>query len=260
MGCRSVCDRLGPLCLCPCSLLPPPLYWGLSKKNPCLHSTKVMQIFETFLRSYALLRVVVVGGGSLLVVNLSLCWTWGIGSSTRGINENKPREHAIMILTHTLMVLVPRGWRLLLALVQLRLEVAMNFGTRGSFDPSLRNHREPIKKKDKRRNRNPFPGELATKFGRIRYFKSIPYVDYLLTPHWKKKRTAARKHHGVKCNRCGSRKNLHVHHKTYERLGAELMSDLELLCRGCHENEHEGSKPWIKDPMTREFIGQFEAY
>lgn len=41
---------------------------------------------------------------------------------------------------------------------------------------------------------------------------------------------------------------LEVHHLNYERLGAELDEDLELLCKRCHTIEHRGS-----------YWGQFEG-
>ena len=34
--------------------------------------------------------------------------------------------------------------------------------------------------------------------------------------------------------------DLHVHHKNYQNIGAELDSDLEVLCRRCHEVETFG--------------------
>lgn len=39
---------------------------------------------------------------------------------------------------------------------------------------------------------------------------------------------------GGRCERCPSTLGLELHHKTYERLGRELMSDLEILCSSCH--------------------------
>ena len=49
---------------------------------------------------------------------------------------------------------------------------------------------------------------------------------------------AAFRHHGRVCQRCGKRKGLQVHHKTYVRLFKERMEDLEVLCWGCHRKEH----------------------
>jgi hypothetical protein len=31
---------------------------------------------------------------------------------------------------------------------------------------------------------------------------------------------------------------LHVHHLTYERLGKELIEDVQIICRKCHHKEH----------------------
>jgi hypothetical protein len=68
------------------------------------------------------------------------------------------------------------------------------------------------------------------------------YADYLETPHWKQFRRAAfvdqRKRLGHNhCDLCGARDlMLIVHHLTYERLGAELLSDVRIICRPCHGN------------------------
>lgn len=41
------------------------------------------------------------------------------------------------------------------------------------------------------------------------------------------------------CERCGDTP-YDLHHRTYARLGRERLSDLEALCRACHQVEHEG--------------------
>jgi hypothetical protein len=41
-----------------------------------------------------------------------------------------------------------------------------------------------------------------------------------------------------RCGRCGSKRDIEVHHTTYERLGKEWDSDLEVLCVNCHRGEH----------------------
>jgi 5-methylcytosine-specific restriction endonuclease McrA len=48
------------------------------------------------------------------------------------------------------------------------------------------------------------------------------------------------------CERCGGQDALQVHHRTYERLGAELDEDFEVLCRRCHATEH--GKPYDDVP------------
>jgi hypothetical protein len=62
--------------------------------------------------------------------------------------------------------------------------------------------------------------------------------EYLKSPVWKAKRLEALAFYGPTCRRCGQYGN-DVHHKTYERVGGgELMDDLEILCRDCHEGHH----------------------
>lgn len=53
-----------------------------------------------------------------------------------------------------------------------------------------------------------------------------------------------------KCERCGSKHKLQVHHLSYIRLGNEEPSDLEVLCCKCHMNEHNLLK--VKKPLTLE--------
>jgi 5-methylcytosine-specific restriction endonuclease McrA len=66
------------------------------------------------------------------------------------------------------------------------------------------------------------------------------YDEYLRSPHWKETRKAFLLVAGTKrcfvCKR--QQRGLHVHHCSYERLGAELAVDLVLLCRGCHAVLH----------------------
>jgi 5-methylcytosine-specific restriction endonuclease McrA len=53
------------------------------------------------------------------------------------------------------------------------------------------------------------------------------------------KTTAYWTKYGRFCKACGSKKNLHVHHVTYERFGNELLTDLLGLCYTCHKGVHE---------------------
>jgi hypothetical protein len=64
------------------------------------------------------------------------------------------------------------------------------------------------------------------------------YLAYLNSPGWRKVRNRALKRAFYRCERCGEKRDIQVHHKTYERLGAEWDSDLEVLCRDHHEREH----------------------
>ena len=59
---------------------------------------------------------------------------------------------------------------------------------------------------------------------------------YLESPNWKEKRKRVLDRDGNRCV-CGEPAT-HVHHKTYENLGSEPLSDLIALCRNCHDGYH----------------------
>jgi len=60
------------------------------------------------------------------------------------------------------------------------------------------------------------------------------YHEYLLSPQWQIKRSAAIEAAGHRCQVCNSPDNLEVHHRTYERLGHEEPGDMTVLCATCH--------------------------
>lgn len=73
------------------------------------------------------------------------------------------------------------------------------------------------------------------------------YRDYLETPHWAEIRQLKIDTAGPRCERCGelprrglngAELGLHVHHRNYDRVGQELLTDLEVLCEACHKIEH----------------------
>src|SRR4051812_29396088 len=64
------------------------------------------------------------------------------------------------------------------------------------------------------------------------------YRAYLKSPNWNVHKSAALARHGRKCQACGSRINLDVHHVTYQRFGDEDLDDLRVLCRAHHELVH----------------------
>lgn len=71
------------------------------------------------------------------------------------------------------------------------------------------------------------------------------YEIYMSSAAWFRTRKKKLQISGRWCNRCGSKDRLEVHHRNYKRLGAERMSDLEVLCRDCHDIEH-GRVPLTK--------------
>ena len=65
-----------------------------------------------------------------------------------------------------------------------------------------------------------------------------PYHEYLQSEHWQSIRKAALKAADNRCQLCYSDLRLEVHHRTYERRGCELLSDLTVLCHRCHAQFH----------------------
>lgn len=65
------------------------------------------------------------------------------------------------------------------------------------------------------------------------------YSTYLHTDRWKKLREHALARFDWRCAACHSPDDLHVHHRTYERVGAEYLTDLTVLCRNCHRTLHD---------------------
>lgn len=74
---------------------------------------------------------------------------------------------------------------------------------------------------------------------RIAELRAMPYDDYLRTPEWRQTRAAALIRADHRCalepNHTGT---LDVHHRYYERRGAELPSDVIVLCHACHRLHH----------------------
>lgn len=63
------------------------------------------------------------------------------------------------------------------------------------------------------------------------------YADYLASDHWQDLRRRYRESDLPQSCKCGAPANA-LHHKTYVRLGEELLTDLEALCHGCHRVAH----------------------
>lgn len=80
------------------------------------------------------------------------------------------------------------------------------------------------------------PWEVST-------LKTMPYEDYLNTPHWHEVREAALERAGHRCQVCNHYgKNLQAHHRTYENRGNESPQDIIILCGDCHALFHENGK------------------
>lgn len=74
---------------------------------------------------------------------------------------------------------------------------------------------------------------------RARFERHEAYREYLRSETWQKKRSQRLAMDGFKCQMCGSGKNLHVHHITYEHFSAEPIHDLITVCDNCHRKIHE---------------------
>jgi 5-methylcytosine-specific restriction endonuclease McrA len=78
----------------------------------------------------------------------------------------------------------------------------------------------------------------------LKHYKSadsvaVSYQEYLHTDHWGSIRRNALEAADRRCQLCNATDQiLDVHHRTYERLGKEKLSDLIVLCRSCHERHH----------------------
>lgn len=121
-------------------------------------------------------------------------------------------------------------------------------------------HEEKSRRHERKRQRKQLRKSARTKFKNLSKVKpapfkvdetdhtalrSMPYKDYLKTDHWKDVRRRLFQARGRKCEKCKRGKSvslqIDVHHLTYERRGQELLTDLQVLCRDCHNREHAGS-------------------
>jgi hypothetical protein len=77
---------------------------------------------------------------------------------------------------------------------------------------------------------------------------SLFYMLYLRSPLWRVRRRLWILGAWGRCERCGSRRRLTIHHQSYGRLGHERRSDVEVLCWPCHRDHHGGGPvhltPW----------------
>jgi len=80
------------------------------------------------------------------------------------------------------------------------------------------------------------------------------YRKYLKSYQWKniKEQVITKVHN--KCELCGSRNNLVVHHIKYPKvLGTETLNDLQCLCDDCHNVKcHNGSSSNSKIRLTKQ--------
>lgn len=79
------------------------------------------------------------------------------------------------------------------------------------------------------------PGSIGKRFCSSMAHSS-DYSAYIKSPAWRRTAEAVKRHFGYVCKKCGyAGWNVEVHHLNYDRLGKELFSDLEVLCKPCHD-------------------------
>jgi len=64
------------------------------------------------------------------------------------------------------------------------------------------------------------------------------YHAYLKTPEWKTIAARKIKQARGRCQLCNGSEFLSVHHRTYERIFKEQLTDLIVLCNECHKKHH----------------------
>lgn len=68
---------------------------------------------------------------------------------------------------------------------------------------------------------------------------SLEYKKYLNSSHWKEVKARYRQSKLIQeCYICGSKNKIHLHHKSYKRIGNENLNDLIPLCEKCHSLVH----------------------
>lgn len=118
------------------------------------------------------------------------------------------------------------------------------FGKRGRKRKNRRQKRAEKKKHHPHGHHNPQKSKKP----------ATSYKNYIKSEAWAEKREYALDYFGRFCMVCGTADQLQVHHKCYRNLGREDVHDLEVLCRGCHGNRHEGQVPGAYDDFTREYL------
>jgi len=64
------------------------------------------------------------------------------------------------------------------------------------------------------------------------------YEAYIASKAWKRMRSKYEAKYPKRCYICDGREKIHLHHKTYKRLGKERLGDLVWLCEECHAIIH----------------------
>lgn len=81
--------------------------------------------------------------------------------------------------------------------------------------------------------------EVEDEYQRLRQERKAVYNRFMASEDWQDIRTVMLDIYNHQCAKCGATEDLHVHHLTYERFGGdERTTDLQVLCKPCHEKAH----------------------
>lgn len=81
--------------------------------------------------------------------------------------------------------------------------------------------------------------------------KRQAHQEFMKSPEWENIKKKLFKLRGKKCEICGSKKHIQVHHLTYKRFGGkERPEDLQILC-GKHHMKVHGIKRKPKEKLTK---------
>lgn len=82
----------------------------------------------------------------------------------------------------------------------------------------------------------------------------MSYSEYLRSPEWAVQRARALKRAGGRCQGCNTTSHLETHHRSYGARGEERISDLTVLCAGCHTAVHlvaDGRRGKVRNQSRR---------
>ena len=85
--------------------------------------------------------------------------------------------------------------------------------------------------------RNESAANISAKFSRNAFFAE--YDEYLASPAWARRRQLVLNRAHGKCEGCGERPPVQVHHLTYAHVTHEFLFELVALCGECHDRLHE---------------------
>jgi 5-methylcytosine-specific restriction endonuclease McrA len=96
------------------------------------------------------------------------------------------------------------------------------------------------------------PPESLTELEREKLWQ-FDYQKATQSRYWRALKRAVMLERDDRCELCEMRgpPPLQLHHLTYERLGAELPEDVELLCEACHWREHHSPDGPLADTVLR---------